>query len=296
MTCTPPFPDRRRPGRAVAALLALGAVTVAGQGPAEAVAFGAVPSAAFAAVPTAGFAAVPSAAGAPAGAPAGPVALPQLWRWPLLPAPRVLRAFDPPAKPWLPGHRGVDLAAFPGQPVLSAATGVVVFAGPLAGRGVVSVEYGGIRSSYEPVVPLVRPGDRVVVGQPVGLVAPLPVHCGTRTCLHWGAFASLSVPRRYLDPRSLVGAGPVRLVPPGGRRPLTGWAATWDRTPGPPARPVEPAGSPPAAVVSPAAAPPPPAGDRPVGSGRVVSGAVAGLTVAAAVGLAAGRLRRRSPT
>lgn len=139
--------------------------------------------------------------------------LPQLWRWPLLPAPRVLRAFDPPAQPWLPGHRGVDLAAFPGQPVLSASAGVVVFASPVAGRGVVSVEHGGIRSSYEPVVPLVRPGDPVVLGQPLALVAPLPRHCGVRTCLHWGAFVTLSVPRRYLDPRVLVGAGPVRLVP-----------------------------------------------------------------------------------
>jgi len=31
-----------------------------------------------------------------------------------------------------------------------------------------------------------------------------------------GGLESLSVPRRYLDPRSLVGAGPVRLVPPDG--------------------------------------------------------------------------------
>ena len=157
--------------------------------------------------------------GTSAGPPVAAVrlALPQLWRWPLLPAPRVLRAFDPPAQPWLPGHRGVDLAALPGQPVLSAATGVVVFAGPLAGRGVVSVEYGGIRSSYEPVVPLVEPGDPVVIGQPLALVAPLPLHCGARTCLHWGAFVTLSVPRRYIDPRLLVGAGPVRLVPTGGR-------------------------------------------------------------------------------
>lgn len=152
----------------------------------------------------------------PGALPAGAVALPHLWRWPLLPAPRVVRAFDPPAQPWLAGHRGVDLAAVPGQPVLSAGTGVVVFAGPLAGRGVVSVEHGGIRMSYEPVVPLVAAGDLVIVGQPVALVAPLPRHCGARTCLHWGAFVTLSLPRRYTDPRVLVGAGPVRLVPAGG--------------------------------------------------------------------------------
>jgi len=155
----------------------------------------------------------PGAGTAVTAGPGRPPAVPQLWRWPLLPKPRVLRAFDAPAKPWLPGHRGVDLAAVPGQPVLSPATGVVVFAGVLAGRGVLSIEYGGIRSSFEPVVPLVKPGDAVVVGEPVALLAPAPLHCRTRPCLHWGAFQSLSVPRHYLDPRLLVGAGPVRLLP-----------------------------------------------------------------------------------
>src|SRR5690349_23856684 len=33
------------------------------------------------------------------------------WRWPLAPRPNVLRDFDPPPKPWLSGHRGVDLGA-----------------------------------------------------------------------------------------------------------------------------------------------------------------------------------------
>ena len=299
---------RRRSRRAAA--LAIGAAVsgvaaVAGGGPV----------APAAAAPAASGAPGPAASGGPSqgsgpalaapavAAPAGPVALPQLWRWPLLPAPRVLRAFDPPAKPWLPGHRGVDLAAFPGQPVLSAATGVVVFAGPLAGRGVVSVEYGGIRSSYEPVVPLVRPGDRVVVGEPVALVAPVPVHCRTRTCLHWGAFVSLSVPRRYLDPRTLVGAGPVRLVALDARRPLTGWAPATGSAGGPAEttapRPARPPGTTsahrPAAGPTSASAPVDrtrEADGRPVGAGQVAAGAVAGLAVATAFGIGTGRLRR----
>ncbi|MGX9901778.1 hypothetical protein ACW0JT_21495 [Arthrobacter sp. SA17] len=38
------------------------------------------------------------------------------WSWPLSPEPAVLRGFDPPDKPWLSGHRGVDLkAAGPAQ-------------------------------------------------------------------------------------------------------------------------------------------------------------------------------------
>ena len=43
--------------------------------------------------------------------------------WPLAPVPAVLAAFDPPATPWAAGHRGVDLAGSPGQPVLAARAG-----------------------------------------------------------------------------------------------------------------------------------------------------------------------------
>ena len=35
------------------------------------------------------------------------------FRWPLDGPPRPVRRFDPPPQPWLPGHRGVDLAAAP---------------------------------------------------------------------------------------------------------------------------------------------------------------------------------------
>ncbi|MGX9228951.1 peptidoglycan DD-metalloendopeptidase family protein [Streptomyces albus] len=51
--------------------------------------------------------------------------------------PRVPRGWDPPPQPWAPGHRGVDLAARPGQPVRAVADGKVSFAGKVAGRGVV---------------------------------------------------------------------------------------------------------------------------------------------------------------
>jgi murein DD-endopeptidase MepM/ murein hydrolase activator NlpD len=58
--------------------------------------------------------------------------------------------------PFGPGHRGVDLAAVAGAPVLAAGAGTVVFAGTVAGRGVVSVDHsGGLRTTYEPVLPTV---------------------------------------------------------------------------------------------------------------------------------------------
>lgn len=131
--------------------------------------------------------------------------------WPLPGRPPVLRRFLPPPTPYAPGHRGVDLGAAVGTPVLAAGAGVIGFAGPLAGRGVVTVIFdGGLRTTYEPVRAIVRPGDRVALGQQIGWLAAPTGHCGPGTaCLHWGLLRG-SV---YLDPLTLLGASPVRLFP-----------------------------------------------------------------------------------
>jgi hypothetical protein len=131
------------------------------------------------------------------------------WRWPLAPAPRVLRAYHPPPAPWLPGHRGVDLAARPGQPVYAAGAGRVSYAGRLAGRGVVTLVHGPLRTTYLPVRPSVRLGQRLAAGDRLGVVEDVRGHCGPRLCLHWGLLRGLV----YLDPLSLLGRGPVRLLP-----------------------------------------------------------------------------------
>jgi murein DD-endopeptidase MepM/ murein hydrolase activator NlpD len=134
------------------------------------------------------------------------------WHWPLPGHPEVTRRFDPPATPYGPGHRGVDLAAAPGTPVLAAGPGVVAWAGVLAGRGVVSVRHaGGLRTTYEPVSAAVRAGQRVAAGDRLGLLAAGHPGCPRPACLHWGLLRG-SV---YLDPLTLVGAGPVRLLPLG---------------------------------------------------------------------------------
>jgi murein DD-endopeptidase MepM/ murein hydrolase activator NlpD len=70
-------------------------------------------------------------------APAAPAAR---FGWPVEPH-SVVRRFDPPPRPWLAGHRGVDLAASPSVPVRAAGAGTVVFAGEVAGRGVVSIAH-----------------------------------------------------------------------------------------------------------------------------------------------------------
>ena len=134
---------------------------------------------------------------------------------PVAPPPVVLTPFRAPATPYGPGHRGADLAAVAGSPVFAAARGRVVFAGTLAGRGVVSIEHeGGLRTTYEPVTATVRAGSTVATGDVVGTVQPGHPGCAPATCLHWGA----RLPDRlYLDPMSLLGPWPVRLLPWDGR-------------------------------------------------------------------------------
>lgn len=123
------------------------------------------------------------------------------WSWPVQPLPEVLRGFEPPRQRWSPGHRGIDLAAVPGQQMLAPAAGTVSFAGVVVDRGVLTITHaGGLRSSVEPVTALVARGAEVARGQPVAVLDPLVAHCAPRPCLHWGV-------RRgdvYLDPLRLV--------------------------------------------------------------------------------------------
>lgn len=131
--------------------------------------------------------------------------------WPLKPRPEVARPFDPPDSEYGAGHRGVDLVAQPGQPVAAAAAGRVVYAGDLAGRGVVSIAHrDGLRTTYEPVSAHVAEGDRVQAGGRIGTVARGHDGCPDSTCLHWG----LRRGEQYLDPLTVVAAaGPLRLKP-----------------------------------------------------------------------------------
>ena len=129
--------------------------------------------------------------------------------WPLDPQPEVVARFDPPATPWGSGHRGVDLLGRPGQPVLAALAGTVTFAGTLAGRGVVVVDHGSTRTTYEPVDPEVQVGDAVAAGGVLGTLQTGLSHCFPRTCLHWGLLRG----EEYLDPLSLLGLTPIRLLP-----------------------------------------------------------------------------------
>lgn len=134
------------------------------------------------------------------------------WVWPLDPRPDVANGFEPPAQRWGAGHRGVDLAGYAGQPVLSAGGGVVSFAGMLGGRGVVTVSHGALRTTYLPLDAAVSVGQHVRTGEVIGTLAVIGGHCLPRVCLHWGLLRGST----YLNPLTLVGAGPIRLLPDAG--------------------------------------------------------------------------------
>jgi len=135
-------------------------------------------------------------------------ALRPTWTWPLSPRPRVLAPFVAPRSTFGSGHRGIDLVASQGQPVVAVDAGVVTHVGVIAGRGTVSITHAsGLRSTYEPVHGEVRSGSTVGEGQVIGSVQGRS-HCGG-SCLHLGALRG----SRYLDPRPLLGGGPVILLP-----------------------------------------------------------------------------------
>jgi murein DD-endopeptidase MepM/ murein hydrolase activator NlpD len=118
----------------------------------------------------------------------------------------VLDPFRPPPQPWLPGNRGIEYATAAGSSVTAIGRGRVAFAGPVAGRLVVTVDHpDGLRSSYVGLAEVVvAVGDRVRSGSVVGRAGG-PLHLGVRRG------------DSYLDPALLwgrrVGAGRVRLVP-----------------------------------------------------------------------------------
>ena len=135
-------------------------------------------------------------------------------QWPLRPAPAVVRGFDAPSPNWNPGHRGVDLAGAPGQPVYAAGDATVVFAGLLAGRPVVALAHpGGLHTSYEPVRAAVRVGQSVTERTAIGELMAGHPGCPAPACLHWGAMWGPASGADYVDPLGLLTSTPIRLKP-----------------------------------------------------------------------------------
>lgn len=149
-----------------------------------------------------------------------PDAPPPLMRYPLAGAVSVATPFDPPEQPWLPGHRGVDLAGTHMGVVHAPAAGTVRFVGRVAGTAVISIDHSnGVRTTYQPVQAVVRAGDDVAAGRPIGHLLDGHPGCPVEVCLHWGArVGSGEAPGdddEYIDPMALLDPAerPIRLKP-----------------------------------------------------------------------------------
>ena len=115
----------------------------------------------------------------------------------------LLHEFVDPGPAWGAGHRGVDLAAAPGSPVLAPGDGTVTFVGTVVDRPLLVITHpDGLRSTLEPVTTDLPPGARVEAGAAIGTLAPeASTHCAPAYCLHWGVRRG----EEYLDPLVVLG-------------------------------------------------------------------------------------------
>jgi len=117
------------------------------------------------------------------------------WTWPVVGP--VVRGFDPPNSPYGSGHRGIDIAAPIGTPVVAPAPGIVTFSGLVAGSLHVTIDQGGglLSTCSFLSATLVRKGDLVSAGQPIARSGP--GHAGdVQPDLHFG----VRLAGQYVDP------------------------------------------------------------------------------------------------
>ena len=117
--------------------------------------------------------------------------------------------FVAPPHAYGPGHRGIDLRPTADESVRAPAAGVVAFAGPVAGRGVLTIDHGnGWVSTLEPIDASVGVGASIGAGAPVGTLtrgghaANGDLHFGVR--LHG----------EYVNPLLLLGGVPRAVLLP----------------------------------------------------------------------------------
>ncbi|MBW9092888.1 M23 family metallopeptidase [Microbacterium jejuense] len=130
------------------------------------------------------------------------------WVWPAHPV-RVERGFVAPPHAYGPGHRGIDLRPLEGGDVVAPAAGVIAFSGPVAGRGIVTIDHGdGLVTTLEPIDTTLTAGTPVGSGESVGSVAlgghvePGVFHFGVRR------------DGEYINPLLLLGGVPRAVLLP----------------------------------------------------------------------------------
>jgi len=115
---------------------------------------------------------------------------------PPIPGAIQVKDFDLPKEVFASGHRGVDYLSTFGTPVVAAADGVITHAGVIANRSTISVTHNELRTTYEPVKPIVKMGDFVKQGEIIGYLQQIGSHCFPKSCLHFG----LKQGKNYLNP------------------------------------------------------------------------------------------------
>ena len=104
----------------------------------------------------------------------------------------VVREFLPTGR--YSGHWGIDITAPAGTPVRAAGDGYVSFSGVVVGNRTVTVDHGGLRTSYSYLSErTVEKGERVRLGDAVGVIG---IH-DEKDALHF----SVRIGDRYIDPR-----------------------------------------------------------------------------------------------
>lgn len=106
--------------------------------------------------------------------------------WQLPVTSEVVDWFRAPRSEWGPGNRGWEFATGGGESVLAVGDGVVAFAGPVAGRGVVTIDHGaGLVSSITGMSALqVAARQHVRAGDLLG-TASVGLHLGFRLHGHY---------------------------------------------------------------------------------------------------------------
>jgi len=138
----------------------------------------------------------------------GAAAIRGSWRWPVAPPHPLARPYLAPPTPYAAGHRGIDIRAEDGSPVLAPDDGVVHFVGVVVDRPVISIDHGdGVLSSFEPVTSSLGTGEEVLRGEVIGTL--LAGHCMT-PCLHLGA----RVDGAYVNPLLFLGGVPWSVLLP----------------------------------------------------------------------------------
>ena len=128
---------------------------------------------------------------------------------PPIPGAQQVKDFDLPINAFSSGHRGVDYLSTFNSPVMAAADGVITHAGLIANRWTITVTHNNLRTTYEPVKPIIIFGEFVKQGQIIGYLQQTGSHCFPESCLHFG----LKEGKAYLIPSIKNNRNYPRLLP-----------------------------------------------------------------------------------